>query len=184
MTTLTKTISSGSPYDLHNSLVSTIEFSKKSFVVMGKLLSELYRGDAYKEAVGTGIDTWVEYITQPEIGLSKGEASRLISIYEEFVERLGFSEDYIASIPVKNIHYLLPMVKSMDGNGNVDVFLEDARVLSQKDFRERVYDIKNDDNGARTYEYLIMQKCIETGTLQKVHDISSKLIESKFNLNG
>lgn len=148
---------------------------------MGKLLRELKDGDKYKEAVGAGIDTWNDYLAQPEIGLSIGEANRLVQIYGEFVVRLGFDEEYVATIPLKSIHYLLPIVKSMDGEDDVDGLLEDARNLSQKDFKERLFEIKHEDK-ERTYEYLVMEKCIETGNMTKVHDVNSDLIKETFNL--
>jgi len=169
------------PHELHIQLVQVVGYSKKSFVLMGKLLSELKMGEVYQQAIGEGINTWIDYISQPEIGLSKGEADRLIQIYEEFVMRLGFTEDFISSIPIKNIHYLLPIVKKHDDAMNVLELLEDAQQLSQKDFRERVYEAKNED-AERTYEFLIMRKCVETGTLSKVHDISSDQIKEKFDV--
>lgn len=175
MTTLSK------PHELHTTLVEVITHSKRSFVLMGKLLSELNKGDVFREAIGEGIDTWIDYISQPEIGLSKAEADRLIQIYEEFVLRLGFKEEFISSIPVKNIHYLLPLVKKHDDTFDVLEMLENAQYLSQKDFRERVYDLKT-GNEERTYEYLIMKKCIETGGLTKVHGVSSEEIKEQFDV--
>lgn len=162
----------------HSKLIETIGFSKKSFIIIGKLLFILRRNETYKNAIGEC--SWTEYIAQPEISLTKGEADRLIQIYEEFVKRLGFSEDEVAEIPIKNIHYLLPIAKSKE-RGAVEPLFYDAQHLSQKDFRERIYDIKhNTDN--RTYSYMVMRKCNETGTLTKVHNISSEEIIEKLNV--
>lgn len=161
-------------FTLHNKLIEIIGYSKKSFIVIGRILSELKEDDNYKTAIGDM--TWVDYLTQPEIGLSKGEAERLIQIYEEFIKRLGFEEDFISQIPIKNIHYLLPIIKKKDKE-EVEPLIEDALHLSQKDFKDRVYEVKHEEDD-RTYTYLIMKKCDQTSNMQRVHDISSEDIES------
>lgn len=176
------------PSELHHLLTNEVEMSKHGFVSMGKLLYELKSNDSYLQAVGEGIETWQSYLAQPEIGLSVGEANRLIQIYETFVLKFGIEEGYLASVPVKNLHYLLPMAKYMDEvseNGEehpIHALLADAAHLSQRDFRERVRDLQNDD-GVRTYEYIIMRKCRETGGMRKVHDIESEVIKTTFGLD-
>ena len=171
-------------YDLHSKLLNTIGFSKKSFVLMGKLLSELKKNSLYRQAVGEGIDTWTDYLSQPEIGLSNGEANRLVQIYEEFVVRINLSEDYVAEIPIKNLHYLLPIAKGM-GADEVVLLAEEAHVLSQRDFRERCWETKIEKTGQeknKTHEYIIMDKVIETNTMTKVHGIPSDRIKEVFKL--
>lgn len=173
------------PYKLHQYLLQVIHMSKKSFVVMGKALYYLKRDDLYKQAVGQGADTWEDYLRQPEIGLSRDEAGRLMQIYTIFVLKLGYDESTIAAVPIKNMHYLLPLVKKMESKDEADDLVADATLLSQKDFKERIYDAKALEMGeraTRTYEYLIMRKTVETGTLEKVHDIDSDMIKRMFNL--
>jgi hypothetical protein len=169
-------------HQIHSELVEAIINSKRSFVAMGQLLHELRENDNWRNAVGDGPETWSAYLAQPEIGLSKGEADRLIQIYENFVLWLGMSPDELEGIPIKNLHYLLPIAKESEDGDYVRALVEDAKVLSQRDFRERIHDVKSGENGIRTYEYIIMRKCVETGSLQKVHDISSDLIKETFNI--
>lgn len=171
------------PYTAHEQLLITILQSKRSFVVMGKLLRDLRENDNFREVVGEGIDTWNAYLAQPEIGLSKGEADRLIQIYEEFVLRFGVDEEYLATVPVKNLHYLLPIAKESDNAEEVNDLVVEAANLSQRDFRERIHDIRSGESATRTYEFMVMKKCLETGSMQKVHDISSELIIETFNLH-
>lgn len=178
ITTTTET----TPYDYHRALLNIISTAKQNFVLMGELLYQLKVDDNYLEAVGEGIDTWIDYIKQPEIGLSKGEANRLIDIYHYFINTLGFKKDYIANVPIKNLHYLLPIVKKMEDKEDVSELLNEATHLSQKDFRERVYDIKSDD-GERTYTYVVMKKCNETNTMERVYDIESEDIVKIFKIN-
>lgn len=151
---------------------------------MGKLLRALKHDNQFRNAIGAGIDTWEEYLRQPEIGLASGEANRLIQIYEEFCVRLGYDEDTISAIPVKNIHYLLPIVKAMDSQEQADELIADATLLSQRDFKERLYDKKVEQGEpTRTFEYLLMAKTVETGTMSKVMGIDSDTIKRTFNLD-
>ena len=178
-------VTKATPHELHKMLCSVVSISKKGFVAMGKILRELKDHDKFKKAIGSGIDTWEEYLRQPEIGLSTGEANRLISIYQEFVLRLGYDEETISKVPLKNVHYLLTLAKKMKTQEEVDPLLADATLLSQKDFKLRIYDAKAEEMGiaaTKTLEYFIMAKTLETGTLERVMGISSDLIKDTFNL--
>lgn len=175
-----------SPFETHTELIQNVFDSKKSFVAMGQLLSKLKRQDNFKEAVGEGIDTWIDYISQPEIALSKSEADRLIQIYEVLVEKFGYDAEYISNIPIKNLHYLLPRIKDLEQGNQDDTdslasLLDDAKVLSQKDFKERFYEIDHHYT-QKTYTYLVMKKCNETGSLTKVHGIESQVIKDSLGI--
>jgi len=169
------TVSSNS-YSLHTQLVGLIDNSKRSFVAKGKLLHGLKTSGNFRDAVGDGIDTWDDYISQPEINLSRGEADRLIQIYETFVLRFEISEEELSEVPIKNLHYLLPLAKKSYDMDAMQEMVESAKTLSQKDFKLRVGEIKYD--GKVTYEYLVMRRCIETGSLTKVWGISSDEIKA------
>ncbi len=145
---------------------------------MGKLLYELKQSSKFKLAIGKGIDTWDDYIAQPEIQLSKGEAERLSQIYEYFVIQYGISEEELSEVPIKSLHYLLPIAKKNEDKDDMKEMVLSASTLSQKDFKERIGELKYGDD--RTYEYLVMKRCIQTGTLTKVHDISSQDIKNSF----
>lgn len=163
--------------ETHENLVNTIRNAKLNFVQIGALLHFLKLDDNFKSAVGS-IDTWEDYLKQPEIGLSSGEASRLEQIYATFCLKFGYSTERIAAVPVKNLHYLLPIAKEAE---DIEDLLNDAEHLSQKDFRERVFEAKNTDD-TRTYEYILMQKTLETGNLKRVHGIESQTLKDTFKL--
>jgi len=172
------------PPALHKALLMVVSFSKKGFVTMGKILHELKEEEKWKRAVGS-IESWQDYLKQPEIGLSTNEANRLIQIYYTFIIKLGYDEEVIAEIPLKNIHYLLPLAKNVDNPGEIDALVQDALVLSQKDFKARLWDLKAEEMGlatTRTIEYMVMAKTLETNTLDRVYDIDSDLIKQTFNL--
>lgn len=172
-------------HELHKLLVNVVHLSKRGIVATGRVLYELKQDNLYKQAIGSGIDTWTDYLKQPEIGLSVAEAARMMQIYETFILRLNFDEDTISAVPIKNMYYLLPLVKKLDAGDEVDELVADATLLSQKDFKEKLYDIHAEKMGSaatRTYEYSLMRKTLETNTLDRVMDISSDMIIKTFNL--
>ena len=175
-------MTASNPFELYNDLVTEIDIVKTGAVSMGKLLYELHTDDAFLEATGEGIETWQSFLAQPEIAMSVSEANRLIQIYEQFVLRLGVDEDELAQIPVKNLQYLLPIVKQLENDEEVLGLLNDAGSLSQRDFRERIKEYKDDD-GVRTYTYIVMRRCNETSTMRKVQGIDSDTIKTALNIN-
>jgi len=186
----TKTGNMTSPRELHDDLVLGTKIKSKYNVALGRILYELKNKDKFKKAVGSGIDTWADYLKQPEIGLSVNEASRMIDIYLTFVVSLGYNEDLIAGIPAKNMTYLLPVAKKFigkkeSGDEELDMLIADATLLSQKDFKELLYDTyaeKVGDSATRTFEYFVMRRTVETNTLDRVMDISSDIIKETFKL--
>lgn len=174
-------MTSPSSHYLHTQLLDTLGFSKKNSLEIARLLYELKNEANYKNAVGLGIDTWIDYLSQPEIGLSKTEADRLVQIHEQFVLRFGFDEDYISQIPIKNLHYILPLIKKLADDGDVDGLVNEAMTLTQRDLKERMQDRKNPD-GERTYEYIVMKKCVETSNMRKVHGIESDTIKDTLSI--
>jgi hypothetical protein len=148
---------------------------------MGEILYILKKNENYQSVAG--ITTWIDYLAQPEISLTIREANRLVDIYKTFCLQLGFTSDELGEVPIKSIHYLLPVIRDKTRE-EVEPMLEDAKVLSQKDFRERVYDYKTEEEGDRTYEYIIMRKCIETGNMSKVHGVASDDIINTFKITS
>lgn len=172
-------------FNAYVKLVGTCQGIKSNYLEIGKLLSELKVNDKYKEAVGD-TDTWNMFLKQPEIGLSIREADQLIEIYDLYVGILHIDEDYLASISLKNLKRMIPVVREIiqtteDKVPTTELF-EQARTLSDQDFRE----VLAENNGVteRTYTYSIMKRAKETGSMTKVHGITSDEIIEKFNLNG
>lgn len=163
----------------HQNLLTLLRNSRKNFIFQGKILYLLRVNGAYKNSFGA--DTWDDYLKSPEIGMSRREADLLIKIYETFVLKFGYSEEYLSEIPRTAINLILPFISKYPKE-KIEEMLLAAQTLSIKDFKERFYDIRSDNKGERTYEYIIMKRCIETGTMEKIHDIESDKIKEFFNL--
>lgn len=149
-----------------NKLRDYVDQKRRSEIELGELLLQAKQN--YRDLVGEGINTWHDFLAQPEIALSNSEANFLMAIAETFLVR-----DYEA-MPKANAKLIIKM-KHYD-----EEVLNAAKTLSVKDFKERYYDIVTEDNGERTYSYIVMKKCNETGNLSKVHEVESEEVLAAF----
>jgi hypothetical protein len=166
-------------HQLYTSLVAKTEVMNYNFISIGGVLRELKEVDRFKEAVGD-TDTWQHFVKQPEIGLTVGEANKLIDLYTTFVLELGYSEEQLSSISLKNLKVLMPVAKQ--GVQNLEELLEQARTLSDKDFKDALIETSESlVEVPRTYKYVVMKVCNETKNMSKVHDITDE-IKQQLNL--
>lgn len=156
----------------HEKFLALCRKEKIRDIVLGGQLWVMKQFNTYRQA--TGINTWEEYLEQPEVNISKHRASKLISIYLYFAENLKFSPEEVADVPTYAMDYIRQ--KGITDKQLILDLFDDARVLSARDFKEKFHDdvVQTD----RTYTYLLMKKCVETGTMTKVHDVPlSELFE-------
>lgn len=166
---MTLTFNPMTPYETYANLISVGDVARTNYIAMGEYLMELRANDKWKEAVGEGVTSWSAFLKQPEIGISVGEATKLMKIYN----RLG---DYdVSDISLANLK------KLVDIENITEEIIDQARTLSDRDFKEAL--AENDNITERTYTYIVMKKCNETDSMRKVHDISSDLIKDTFNLD-
>lgn len=168
-----------SPHELYISLVAKSKVMNYNYIALGKTLKELKENDKWRDAVGD-VDTWQQFVKQPEIGLSVGEANKLIDIYETYVEKMGYDEDRLSQISIKNLKALLQKAKTLD---NIESFLYQAETLSDRDFKEALIETRDDlEEVPRTYRYVVMRVCNETKNMNKVHGIESESIKKEFKI--
>ena len=101
-------------------------------------------------------DTWIDMVKSPEIGFSVAEANQLIKMARMF--------DLLEPKDLPSHHAMKLMVtKKVDMN-----LLEDAKLLSVTDFKEK---IKDEETGTqeRTYKYEIIKRVVETGNIRRVY---------------
>lgn len=132
-----------------------------------KLLAQAYRkfllelGQEFKDIRDNELysgfaDTFIDAVKSPEVGFTKADVDMLIKMYDKFC--LLQPEDLPS-------HHAMKLMVSKE----VDMdLLEDAKVLSVSDFKERMKD-KEIDTQDRTYRYEIIKRTVETGNIAKVY---------------
>lgn len=168
----------------YHQLVATLRLRQLTGMALGASLWRLKADNTYKSAVGQGIETWNDFLKLPEISLEVREANRAMDLYEMFVLKYGFTIDELAEAKTKSLHYLLPLVKEgILSEARIHELVEDAKHLTQNQFRENIFDAK-ETGASRTYQFVLMRKCNETGTMQRVPDIDNTQIIVAFDRVG
>ena len=163
-------------HELYVSLIAKVKVANYNLLSIGKTLKELKEGDKFMEATGS-TDTWQHFVKSPEVSMTVGEANKLIDLYETFVDRLGYTIEQLSVVPMKNLKILLPLTKNYPEN--FEELFEQAKVLSDKDLKDALIETSDTmDEVPRTYKYMIMKKCLETGNMSKVHDVASDEIDT------
>lgn len=170
-------------HELYQSLLKVLELKRFAGVALGEKLFKLKANNEYKNA--TGIESWDDFLKSPEISIDSRESNRAMQTYYQFCVRRQFTLSDLAGVPVKSLHRLLPLAKGDRlADGDLQTLVADAASLSQSAFKERLYDVVSGESGIRTFDFLLMRKCRETGNLQKVHGFSSEKIQEVFNQAG
>ena len=152
----------------HLNLIAKLQVRNDLSLSIGEVLKEL-KGGTFKEEIGAGIDTWHQYLSQPEIGLTVQEAKHLIDMYE-----LSNTYGDLSTIPAR-------YWKLLKKEGITEEIINDAKTLSYQDLRDQLYDKETNNAGERTYTYMVMRRCNETGNLQKVPLVESQEVVEKFS---
>lgn len=154
-------------------LVSEIQNLRLQMISVGRLLAEAKENSWWMAEIGAGIDTWYDFVAQPEIGLSVSEAN--------FLVQLGgmssvCSDGELSRVPTATVKYILKH------GGDI----MDAQLLSTKDFKRKYFEDRHEGKDP-SFKYMVM-KVMEDGTMEKVHNLESdeilERIKDKLDNNG
>ena len=114
----------------------------------------------YREMVGEGINSWHDFLAQPEIGMTVREANGLIRLLEWI---------RATEVPLDEVNLATARFAASKGIVDPELF-EDMKVLSLKDFKDRHHEEKT-NNAPQTYTVVAMKRSNETGTLSRVYGV-------------
>jgi hypothetical protein len=172
--------SSDKAYAVHQGLIGYRATSKKEEWDLAAMLYVLRRHELWRFAVG-GFDSWEDYLKQPEVNISRHKADKLVRIYEYFIVQRKYTVAELWDVPWTALDYISKRREMLDHDRvTMDALLADAKVLTTKDFKDNFFDATHAED--RTYSYVLMKKCDQTGNLEKVHDLDSETIKTKLNL--
>lgn len=127
--------------------------SYRTFLLeLGEEFKRLKESKAYEGFA----DTFIDAVKSPEIGFTPSEVDTLIHMYDKFC--------LLEPQDLPSHHSMKMMV-----NKKVDMsMLEDAKLLSVTDFKEK---LKDEEIGTqeRTYTYEVIKRIKETGSIKKVY---------------
>ena len=168
--------SNGKAAPLHAALLQRRKIAHEDDWVLAQLLYSLRRYELWRFTSG-GLDSWEDYLKQPEVSISRHKADKLIRIYEYFVVEHNLPVSDLSSIPWSALDLTS---KKRPAEEKLADILNAAEVLTLKDFKEAFFDLT--EEGDRTYSFVLMKKCDQTGNLEKVHNITSDQIKAALSL--
>ena len=134
-------------------LIDQIQAYRLTMIALGKSLLEAKVESIWEDEIGYGIDTWYDFIAQPEIGFSNGESNFLIGLANLSSVH---SEAELSRVPTGTVKHMLKH------GGDI----MDAQVLSTKDFKKKNFETKH--TREPNYSYIVM-KVHEDGTMNRVY---------------
>lgn len=167
-------------HELYDTIVNAVMGGKASDMLLASSLYEIKEKNLYKKAVGRGVDTWEQFLMQPEVNLTQHRARKLITTYEYFVKEHGLTEADISDADMDNLWYVAKRDPDVSDD-DLDLIVEAAKNLSHNHFKERYHDVFGEQE--RTYSYLVMQRCDQTNNLTKVHGINTEDVLNHFEIN-
>lgn len=141
-------------------------------IAVGRLLKYAKENSVWMLEIGAGIDTWYEFLAQPEIGIPPTEANFLIDLGEMADTA---SDGEVSRIPTATAKYM-----SKHKGGSV----MDAQLLTTKDYKKKYFEDKK-PGAIPSFRYMVM-KVNEDGTMDKVHGLEHEdiLERIKDKING
>lgn len=97
----------------YQQLLSALNAHNKSAVVIGATLKKIRDEHLYKQFGQGGNDTFIQFLNNPEVGMSQRSAYNYISLYEQLVERLGYSFDEVSVMPHSRMIEVIPTIKAL-----------------------------------------------------------------------
>jgi hypothetical protein len=173
MTSLSKIEKS---YELHKKVQSICGADKVKDILLAHYLYFLKKDDAWQAA--SGIETWEDYLRQPEINISRRKADKLLRIYKFFVIDNGYNYNDICKVNTSALSKIAAL--GISDTAKINQILDDAEHLTMRDLKESIHE--RTGGGEKTYTYMVMRRCHETGNLERVHDIESDQIVNVFKL--
>lgn len=149
-------------WNVYQETVSLIQNHARTFLYIGKNLKRIRDDRLYRYLGDGGYDSFEQFIQNAEIGLSYSTARLYIHVYEVYVERLKFSIEEILSVPLYRLQKLKSYIQKKTRKEAEEV-IENAKVLTGRDFREYLYEQKIEEK-----PLYIIARCKRCGKIKIV----------------
>lgn len=148
--------------ETYQRLILALNAHNKSAVVIGATLKEIRDEHLYKQFGQGGNDTFIQFLNNPEVGMSQRSAYNYISLYEQLVERLGYSFDEVSVMPHSRMIEVLPKLKELPV-GEAKDKVQEVVSLTTSDYKQHF----KKENGLTQRPHLYLEEgkwVIETAT--------------------
>ena len=156
-------------FEVHQTILALKKTMGMAFVELGRLLKRI-RDEGYYQVLG--YDSFGSYVVNSELGFKRRTAYYYIEIYDWFIEKLGFTPDYIGAIGQDKLMRVLEILKEEFSQSEkypfnmlkerAESLMTEAEELRPVDFEKKHHDEKKQE-GHKNYlappEYFRCEKC-------------------------
>ena len=136
-------------YQLEKQIIETKESIGNSFIKLGQLLKEVRDRNYYREL---GYSKFSEYLSSPEIGISRSWAYDFIKIYEVLILKHKVPHAELIGVDYTKLRQILPVVERQPEEA--EVWVEMAKNLRRVDLQREIDDKKENIDYTRKVAYL------------------------------
>lgn len=133
MTTVEAT--AGRAWNLQAAVLADVQSLRARWVSLAGNLHDFHAEKAWQ---ALGIETFNEWVGQPEIGLQRSHAYFLIEAYRELVVERGADIGALMRADISKVGAVLPAIR--DGSVDLDDALADVETMSRSDLRDKYAD--------------------------------------------
>ncbi len=101
--TKNKEINQQEAWEQYQELLKSIRLHAVTFLQIGYNLKKIKDKKYYKFLGDGGYDTFMDFINNPEIGLSQSSCFLYMGVYEFYIEKLELSEIEVSAIPLTRL---------------------------------------------------------------------------------
>lgn len=123
-------LTSDEAFALQEQVVEQVAGQRSSWVGLAGRLADFHAGKGW---LALELDSFNEWLGQPEISLSRAEAYTMIAAWRELVQEREVPLERLAQLDVSKVAVVLAAIK--DGRADLDQALADCEVLSRSDLR-------------------------------------------------
>lgn len=120
-------------YQLERQIIEAKESIGKNFIKLGQLLKEVRDKHYYKEL---GYDKFTEYLSSPEVGISRSWAYDFIKIYEVLITKHKVPHAELIGIDYTKLRQILPVVQKKPDE--VGEWVDKAKSLRRVDLQREI----------------------------------------------
>jgi hypothetical protein len=140
------TLSPAQAWDLQAEVVAQVAGQRSSWVALAERLTTFHAEQAW---LLLSHDSFNEWLGQPEISLSRGEAYAMIGAWRDLVEDRHVDPTRLEGLDISKVAVVLPAIRR---GGDVDEILADCEILSRSDLRAEY-------QSAEQTEYRVCEAC-------------------------
>jgi hypothetical protein len=130
------------------------------FMALGQIFSEIKRSKAFRLK---GYQTFKDFV-ETELKLNNGMASKLINIYELYVEELDVDEMEIKDIGIERLSMIKPIMAKATFEEQ-EIWMDKARTLASPELRDEIKEMRlKEKNKDKTMKDILAEQYLERMT--------------------